>query len=125
MEIEPDPVLELKERDIYMEVPVAPWEAVLGAEVRLSTLSGNIDLKIAPGTQSAQKLRLRGKGMPNQKGQSGNLYATVVVKVPPHPTAKERELFEEIEKKLHFQPETIAGAPGCGRQSMTDKKPSS
>ena len=70
VEIEPHPVFTLKGRDLYMDVPVSPWEAVLGSEVRLSTLSGNIDLKIPPGTQSGQKLRLRGKGMPNPKGRA-------------------------------------------------------
>ncbi len=90
VEIEPHPVFELRGRDIYMDVPVSPWEAVLGSEVRLTTLSGNIDLKIPPGTQSGQKLRLRGRGMPNQKGTPGDLYATVVVKVPTHPSLEKR-----------------------------------
>jgi curved DNA-binding protein len=104
VEIEPHQVFELKGRDIYMDVPVAPWEAVLGSEVRLSTLSGNIDLKIPPGTQSSQKLRLRGKGMPNNKGAPGDLYATVVVKVPTHPSEKELALFEEMKKSSGFNP---------------------
>jgi curved DNA-binding protein len=104
VELEPDPDYTLKERDIYMEVPVAPWEAVLGAEVEISTLSGNVSLKIAPGTQSGQKLRLRGKGMPNPKGQPGNLYATVVVRIPVLPTERERELFEELRKTSTFNP---------------------
>ena len=88
VEIEPHPVFKLNGRDLYMDVPVAPWEAVLGSEVRVSTLSGNVDLKIPPGTQSGQKLRLRGKGMPNPKGAPGDLYVTVVVKVPTHPSDK-------------------------------------
>jgi curved DNA-binding protein len=104
VEIEPHPVFELKGRDIYMNVPVSPWEAVLGSEVRLTTLSGNVDLKIPPGTQCAQKLRLRGKGMPNQKGTPGDLYGTVVIKVPTHPSEKERELFEELKKSSGFDP---------------------
>jgi curved DNA-binding protein len=104
VEIEPHPVFELKGRDLYMEVPVSPWEAVLGSEVRLSTLFGNIDLKIPPGTQSTRKLRLRGKGMPSQKGTPGDLYATVVVKVPTHPSEKELALFEEMKKNSDFNP---------------------
>jgi len=104
VEIEPQPVFTLKGRDLHMEAPVSPWEAVLGSEVRLSTLTGNIDLKIPPGTQSGQKLRLRGKGMPNPKGAAGDLYVTVVVKVPTHPSGKERELFEELRKSSGFNP---------------------
>jgi len=104
VEVEPHPAYTLKERDIYMEVPVAPWEAVLGAEVEISTLFGNVSLKIAPGTQSGQKLRLRGKGMPSPKGQPGNLYATIAVKVPARPTDEERKLFEELRKVSTFNP---------------------
>lgn len=104
VELEPHPAYTLKERDIYMEVPVAPWEAVLGAEVEISTLFGNVSLKISPGTQSGQKLRLRGKGMPNPKGAPGNLYATVAVKVPAELTDRERELFEELRKISAFNP---------------------
>ena len=104
VEIEPHPVFKLDGRNLYMDVPVAPWEAVLGSEVRVSTISGNVDLKIPPGTQSGQKLRLREKGMPNPKGAPGDLYATVVVKVPPHPSDKERELFEELKKSSDFNP---------------------
>jgi len=104
VEIEPHPVFTLKGRDLHMEAPVSPWEAVLGSEVRLTTISGNIDLKIPPGTQSARKLRLRGKGMPNPKGAPGDLYVTVVVKVPTHPSDKERELFEELRKNSGFNP---------------------
>ncbi len=104
VEIEPHPAFELKGRDIFMELPVAPWEAVLGSEVRLPALSGSIDLKIPAGTQSGQKLRLRGKGMPNLKGAPGDLYVTVVVKVPTHPSEKERQLFEELRKNSGFDP---------------------
>ncbi len=104
VEIEPHPVFTLKGHDLYMEAPVSPWEAVLGCEIRLNTLSGNVDLKIPPGTQSAQKLRLRGKGMPNPKGATGDLYVTVLVKVPTHPSDKERELFEELRKNSAFNP---------------------
>ncbi|MFZ2445301.1 MAG: DnaJ C-terminal domain-containing protein [Syntrophobacteraceae bacterium] len=104
VEIEPHPVYTLKGRDLYMEVPVSPWEAVLGSEVNVATLSGNVTLKIPPGTQSGRKLRLRGKGMPNPKAAAGDLYATVVVKVPTKPSSRERELLEELRKASDFNP---------------------
>jgi curved DNA-binding protein len=87
-----------------MELPLAPWEAVLGAEVRVSAPSGSIDLKIPSGTQGGQKLRLRGKGMPNPKGTAGDLYITIVLKVPTNPSPKELELFEEMKKSSNFDP---------------------
>lgn len=104
IEIEPHPVFTLKGHDLYMDVPVSPWEAVLGAEADINTLSGPVTLKIPGGTQSGRKMRLRGKGMPNPKGQPGDLYATVVVKVPTNPSGRERELFEELKKISGFNP---------------------
>lgn len=104
VEIEPHPVFTLNGRDITMDLPLSPWEAVLGAEVRVAAISGSIDLKIPPGTQGGQKLRLRGKGMPNAKGAAGDLYVTIVVKVPMHPSKKELELFEELKKTSDFDP---------------------
>lgn len=104
VEIEPHPVFTLRGRDLYMEVPVSPWEAVLGSDVRIGTLSGFVTLKVPPGTQSGQKLRLRGKGMPNPKGEPGDLYAAMVVKVPTQPSRREQELFEELRKTSNFNP---------------------
>ncbi|MGC8491887.1 MAG: DnaJ C-terminal domain-containing protein [Syntrophobacteraceae bacterium] len=104
VEIEPHPIFSLNGRDITMEVPVSPWEAILGAEVRVSALSGSLDLKVPAGTQGGQKMRLRGKGMPNPKGTPGDLYVTIVVKVPTNPSPKELELFEELKKSSSFDP---------------------
>lgn len=104
IEIEPHAVYRLKDRDIYVDLPVAPWEAVLGADVQLTTLSGQVTLKIPPGTQSGQKLRLRGKGMPNPKETAGDLYVVVQIMVPKHPSRREQELFEELRKESAFNP---------------------
>ena len=104
MELEPHPIYTLKGRDIYVEVPVSPWEAVLGAEVEAPTPAGSVSLKIPPGTQNARKLRLRARGMPNPKGNAGDLYVTVRVMVPTAPTPEEQELFEELKKVSGFNP---------------------
>lgn len=104
VEIDPHPLFTLKGRDLYVEVPVSPWEAVLGAEVEMPTPSGNVSLKIPAGTQNGRKLRLRAKGMPNPRGSAGDLYATVSVKVPTSPSQRERELFEELRKESGFNP---------------------
>jgi curved DNA-binding protein len=104
VEIEPHPVYRLNGRDLTMDLSIAPWEAVLGAEVQLRTLAGEVTLKVPPGTQSGQKLRLRGKGMHNPKGAQGDLYAVVSIVVPKHPTGRERELYEELQKVSDFRP---------------------
>ena len=108
VEIEPHPRFRLKGRDLYMDLPIAPWEAALGGEVKISTLSGNVTLKIPPGTQSGQKLRLKGKGMPNPTGAPGDLYAVVQIRVPRHLTAKEKEMFQELRKTSSFNAREVA-----------------
>ena len=104
VEVEPHPVFRVEGRDISMDVPVTPWEAVLGGEVPVNTPTGSVTLKIPPGTQSGQKLRLRGKGMPNPKGPAGDLYAIVTIRVPKKPTKQERELFEQLRDVSNFNP---------------------
>ena len=87
-----------------MEVPVAPWEAALGATVQVVTMDGTVNLKIPPGAQSGQKLRLRGKGFPKQGGERGDLIARLKIVVPKDLTAKEKELFAEMAKVSSFNP---------------------
>jgi curved DNA-binding protein len=104
VEVDPHPVYRVSGRDLTMDLPIAPWEAVLGAEVSLMTLAGEVTLKVPPGTQSGQKLRLRGRGMPNPKGGAGDLYALVSIVVPKELTGQERELFEKLQQVSVFRP---------------------
>jgi len=77
---------------------------VLGTEVKISTMSGPITLKVPSGTQNGKKLRFRGKGMPSTKGTAGNLYAVITVVVPTKLSQREQELFEELGKVSPFNP---------------------
>jgi curved DNA-binding protein len=104
VEIELHPIFRMNGRDLTMDLPIAPWEAVLGAEVQLMTLAGTVTLKVPAGTQSGQKLRLRGRGMPNPRGAPGDLYALISIVVPKEPSGRERELFEELQKVSSFRP---------------------
>ena len=104
VEIDPHPVYQVEGKDLTYILPLTPWEAALGAEVEVPTLSGPVTLKIPPGTQSRQKLRLRGKGMPSPKGVPGDLYVVVNIVVPKKPTERERELFEELRRVSRFRP---------------------
>ena len=92
-------------------MPLAPWEAVLGTTLRLPTPSGNVDLKVRPGTTSAQKLRLAGRGLPAPDGEAGALYAVVRIDVPAAPSAPERELFEKLAAVSRFDPRRAAPPP--------------
>jgi curved DNA-binding protein len=104
VEIEPHPRFRLKGRDLYTEIPITPWEAALGADIEIMTLSDPVTLKVPPGTQSGQKLRLRAKGMPNLKGSPGDLYVIIKIKVPKPLSIKERGLFKELSKVSRFKP---------------------
>jgi curved DNA-binding protein len=104
VELEPHPVYRLEGRDLYMDLPITPWEAALGAEVPVKTLSGTYSLKVPAGSQSGQKLRLRGKGMPNPKGAPGDLYAVLKIVVPKKLSKEEKDLFRRLGEVSRFNP---------------------
>jgi curved DNA-binding protein len=91
-------------RDLYLDLPVAPWEAALGATVEVPTLTGTARTRVPPGSSSGRKLRLRGQGMPGPRGGHGDLYATVRIEVPKKLSDEERELFERLASVSNFNP---------------------
>ena len=91
-------------RDIYVDLPVAPWEAALGATVPLTTPSGETKVHVPAGSSSGRLLRLRGEGMPNPRGSPGDLYAEVKIVIPSHLTDRERELFNQLAANTSFDP---------------------
>lgn len=103
LELRPHPRFRVDGKDLYVDLPLAPWEAALGAEVRVATLDGDVMLTVPPGTHSAQKLRLRGRGLGAGAGR-GNLYAVVHIDIPQTLTARERELFEALAADSRFDP---------------------
>jgi curved DNA-binding protein len=103
--IRPHPRFRLEGRDLYVDLPVAPWEAALGASVEVPTLDGSARVKVPPGSSSGRRLRLRGQGFPAGRGDdAGDLYAVVKIMVPKKPSKKERELFEQLAKVSKFDP---------------------
>lgn len=95
--------------DLYVDLPLAPWEAVLGASVEVPTLDGAVRLKVPAGTKAGQQLRLAGRGLPKRDG-GGDLYAVVQIAVPPAPSARERELFEQLARDSQFEPRRHFGS---------------
>lgn len=91
-------------RDVYTDLPLAPWEAALGTTVGLQTPGGEAKVKVPPGTSSGRRLRLRGRGLPNPRGAPGDLFAEVRIVVPPEPSETERRLFEELASESPFDP---------------------
>ena len=96
----PDPRFERKESDLHTTVPVDLYTMVLGGEVRVPTMTGEVVLTIPAGTQSGRSFRLRGKGMPRLRrpDQHGDLYAKVEVRLPTRLTPQQQELFEQLQK---------------------------
>jgi curved DNA-binding protein len=101
--IEPHPRFRVLEQgDLELELPVAPWEVALGAKVAVPTLDGSVEMTIRAGTQSGQRLRLRGQGMNRRSGGRGDLYAKIRIVNPPRLSSKEKELFEKLAVESRF-----------------------
>jgi curved DNA-binding protein len=88
--------------DVYLDVPVAPWEAALGATVKVPTPAGAVDLKVPPNSQAGKKLRLKGRGIPAR--QPGDLYVVLQVALPPADTPQRRQAYEQMKETLAFNP---------------------
>jgi DnaJ-class molecular chaperone len=102
--VQPHPVFERRDDDLHVELPVAVWEAALGAEVEVPTLRGKVTMRIPPETSSGRTFRLPGYGIPHVKGGGrGDQYVRVRIVVPKDLTARERALFEEL-RRLRPQP---------------------
>ncbi len=99
----PHPVYRVAGHDLEMDLAVTPWEAALGARVEMETLGGKATVVLPPGTQSGQRLRIRGQGLP-EGNRHGDLYARIQVKVPPRLTRRERELFQSLARESAFRP---------------------
>ena len=107
IEFKPHGIYRVEGRDIYLDLPVAPWEAALGATVKVPTPGGTVDLKIPAGTTSGRKLRLKGRGIPGNP--PGDLYVLPQITVPPADTETARELFRKMERELAYNPRSKLG----------------
>jgi curved DNA-binding protein len=102
--LEPHALYRASGHDLDIDVPLAPWEAALGAEVEVPTLEGRVTMKVPPGSKAGQKLRLAGRGLPKPGGGAGDLYAVLSIAVPATLTDSERKLFEELRETSRFDP---------------------
>lgn len=103
LEIKPHRLFTLEGKDLYLTVPITPWEAALGAKITIPTMGGAVDMKIAPGSQSGQKLRLKGRGLPS-KSEPGDQYALLQIVTPPANTEAQRGFYEKMAQDLPFNP---------------------
>jgi curved DNA-binding protein len=102
--LKPHPLFRASGHDLYLELPVAPWEAVLGAQVEIPTLDGRISLAVKPGVRAGQKLRVPGRGLPRPQGEAGDLYCVLSIVTPPEPSEREAALYRELATVSRFDP---------------------
>ena len=102
--LEPHPLFRSSGHDLDIEVPVAPWEAALGADIEVPILEGAVSMKVPAGSKGGQKLRLAGKGLPRPGGGAGDLYVLLNIVVPGSLTERETRLYEELRAASKFDP---------------------
>jgi len=105
--MKPNRLFQLDGRDVTLTLPITPWESALGATVTVPTLGGGVDMRIPPNSQSGQKLRLRGRGLPGQT--PGDQYIQLKIVVPPANTPEAKAVFEDMKQKLNFNPRADLG----------------
>lgn len=102
--LRPHPLFRASGSDLYLELPVTPSEAVLGAEIEVPTLAGKVRVTVPPGSRAGQKLRLAGRGLPTPRGGHGDLYCVLQIVTPASLTEREKALYEELARISHFNP---------------------
>jgi curved DNA-binding protein len=100
--LRPHPLYKVEGRDITLELPIAPWEAALGAVIQTPTLGGKVDLRVPAGARTDQKLRLKGRGLPGPT--PGDQYVVFKIITPPADSPEKRAFYERMQRELPFDP---------------------
>ncbi|MGE0628375.1 MAG: DnaJ C-terminal domain-containing protein [Hyphomicrobiaceae bacterium] len=107
VQFKPDRLYRVSGRDLHFDLPVAPWEAALGASVKVPTPAGPIMLRIPAGSFQGRELRIKGRGIPSS--EPGDLYAVVQIVLPPADTDQARKVYEDMARELSFNPRAHLG----------------
>jgi len=107
VEFRPHPFYEVEGRDVYLKLPLAPWEAALGAQVKLPTPSGTVDLRIPPNSSAGRRLRLKGRGIPAR--EPGDLYVVLEIALPPANSDEEKAAYRRFAEAFDFNPRAHLG----------------
>ena len=107
VEFKPHRLYRVEGRDLYLELPLAPWEAALGARVKVPTPEGIVDLTIPAGSTAGRKLRLKGRGIPGKS--PGDLYVVLQIALPPAESENARRIYRTMEQEMAFNPRTGLG----------------
>ncbi|MDN5865075.1 MAG: J domain-containing protein, partial [Gammaproteobacteria bacterium] len=102
VDFEPHPLYRVDGRDLALALPVAPWEAALGATVEVPTPTGKVALKIPAGSGADRRLRLKGRGLPAK--HPGDLYITLKIALPPAKTEEQKAFYQSMSEAFSFDP---------------------
>jgi curved DNA-binding protein len=103
----PHRLYRISDADIYLDLPVAPWEAALGAKIKVPTPDGSIDLKIPPNSHQGSKLRLKGRGLPAKT--PGDFFVVLQIALPPANTDRAKAVYQKMQQELDFNPRQSLG----------------
>jgi curved DNA-binding protein len=107
VQFEPDPLYRVSGADLYFDLPITPWEAGLGASVKVPTPAGSIMLKIPPESFQGRELRIKGRGIP--AAEPGDLYAVLRIALPPADTEKAKKFYADMAREFPFDPRAKLG----------------
>ena len=107
VDFKPHPLYRVEGRDLYLELPIAPWEAALGARVKVPTPDGAVDMRIPENSRNGSKLRLKGRGIPGRA--PGDLYVTLKVVQPPADSDKAKAFYQKMAGEFDFDPRAGLG----------------
>lgn len=97
----------LRKNDLYLKVPITPWEAALGATIKVPTLAGSVNLKIPKLSQNGKQMRLKARGLPSHP--PGDQYITLEIVIPPVENTQATELYEQLAKTINYNPREKLG----------------
>jgi len=107
VEIQPHPYYRVEGRDVYLDLPITPWEAALGATVKVPTLGGTVEIKVPEGSSSGRKMRLKARGLPGNPPGDG--YVILNIAIPPANTEQAKALYRKMEQEMSFNPRAGMG----------------
>ncbi|MCP4488552.1 MAG: DnaJ domain-containing protein [Gammaproteobacteria bacterium] len=105
MNILPHRYFKLDDNDVILRLPLTPWEAAQGTVLLVPTLDGKVELKIKPGIQSGQKMRLKGKGM--QGAVAGDQFVEIMIQTPPIQSEQDEEIYQQMQQQFDFNPRSF------------------
>lgn len=111
IEFNPHSIYRVEGRDVYLDLPITPWEAALGGSVKVPTPGGAVDLKIKAGSTNGSKMRLKGRGIPasSSNNSAGDLYVMLQISTPPANSNAEKEAYEKMKQSFSFNPRANLG----------------